>query len=203
MTGWGMDANPFRPLGATGVDVLMVSDYAQLSPISLDELQSYTACHLVAWSMGVWVAGYLLQNQHNIFTTRIAIGGTLDPVHNAKGIPPESYDAIAGAFSKEALEAFYRSMFTNQQEVALFEQNKPSRATDNLLAELTGFASHYATAGSAPDIFTHKVITSRDRVFPLKNQVRSWGRKNATTLKLSHFPFYTLGDWNAVLQITD
>ncbi len=206
MTGWGMSAHPFVPVAAGGVDVLMVSNYTNLGPLPeklFEQLQGYTTCHLVAWSMGVWMSGYLLKEFDEIFTLKMAIGGTLNPVHKTQGIPPLSYDAIAGNFTATTLEAFYSSMFTDEEEKQLFFKHQPPRIMDKLLTELNGFKEHYTNHKAAPDIFTHKIITSRDRVFPCKNQIRAWGKKHSTILKLPHFPFYALGNWNALLQLAD
>lgn len=202
MTGWGMDSLPFTSIPANGFDILMVSDYRDLDPVNIELLNNYEQCHLVAWSMGVWVAGHLLHDVQNHFSTRTAIGGTLDPIHPTTGIPPKDYDFLLHNFTQELLHDFQLSMFTNQNEAQRFFHNRPERHLDNLLSELGAFKEHSLIHGASADIFTQKIVTSRDRVFPFKNQLRAWGKKESKTLKLPHFPFYTVSGWEALVNGT-
>lgn len=202
MTGWGMDPLPFSSIQNDSFDILMLSDYQHLEPVDMELLSQYEQCHLVAWSMGVWVAGHLLHQVQDRFTTRTAIGGTLDPVHATAGIPPEAYDFILQNFTQNLLNDFHQSMFTDEKEARRFFNNRPDRTLDDLLAELGAFKEHYLTYGPSADIFTQKIVTSRDRVFPFKNQLRAWGKKESTILKLPHFPFYALSGWEALVDGT-
>lgn len=194
-----MDKQPFMDIPADGLDVLMCYDYRELSPVSLEQLANYKKIHLVAWSMGVWVAGHLLDGLHGRFDHLIAIGGTLAPVHSEMGIPGESYGAIEADLSDTTLEAFQRSMFTEQDECDRFLKNRPQRDIEELHAELTAFRHKTQNMGPASDIFTTRLVTSRDRVFPLRNQLRAWGKENSTVIKLPHFPFYAYSGWRALL----
>ena len=200
MTGWGMDPLPFSSIPADNVDILMVSDYQHLEPVNMELLGNYEQCHLVAWSMGVWVAGHLLHEVQDDFTTRTAIGGTLDPIHPTTGIPPEAYDFILQNFTQNQLNDFHLSMFTDQEQAQRFFDNRPDRTLDDVLTELGAFKEHNLIHGAATDIFTQKIVTSRDRVFPFKNQLRAWGKKESDTLKLPHFPFYTLSGWETFIN---
>lgn len=200
MTGWGMDPLPFSSILNDSFDILMLSDYQHLEPVNMELLGNYEQCHLVAWSMGVWVAGHLLHDVQDHFTTRTAIGGTLDPIHPTTGIPPEAYDFILQNFTQELLNDFHLSMFTDQEEAQRFFDNRPDRKLDDLLSELGAFKEHYLTYGASADIFTQKIVTSRDRVFPFKNQLRAWGKKESKILKLPHFPFYALRGWEALVD---
>ena len=200
MTGWGMDPSPFFSIPNDRFDLLMLSDYQHLEPVNMELLGNYEQCHLVAWSMGVWAAGHLLHELQDHFTTRTAIGGTLDPIHPTTGIPPEAYDFILENFTQNMVNDFHLSMFTDQKEAQRFFDNRPDRTLDDLLSELGAFKEHYFTYGAAADIFTKKIVTSRDRVFPFKNQLRAWGKKESTIVKLPHFPFYAMSGWEALVD---
>ncbi len=50
--GWGSDENLFRRTVAEGYDCLLCFDYSLLD--------GYREIRLLAWSMGVWVAGQIL-----------------------------------------------------------------------------------------------------------------------------------------------
>ena len=111
LAGWGMDPAPFQALPTGDCDLYMIYDYRQLGPISLEPFAGYARLHLIAWSMGVWVAAHLLADQTTAFASCTAIGGTLTPVDKQLGIPPEIYADMADNFNQETLESFYRNMF--------------------------------------------------------------------------------------------
>ncbi len=92
--GWGMDPTPFAGIPAAGTDVWMVYDYRELSPVDLARFAAYEQLHLIAWSMGVWVAGHLFADPRASLTSLTAIGGTLRPIDQQQGIPPTSYNGI-------------------------------------------------------------------------------------------------------------
>lgn len=196
MTGWGMDQHPFASIPTQKYDIFLVYDYRNIDSYLLPDKKNYDKIHLIAWSMGVWVAAHCLHSVQDIFTTRMAIGGTLDPIHNELGIPHSSYDSILHNLSLEELEKFYGSMFTDQTETQRFLSSRPQRDFKDIYQELQAFKDHYQAAGTALDMYTHKIITSRDRIFPLKNQIRSWGKQVAQKEKVPHFPFFTYGSWD-------
>ncbi len=199
LAGWGMDTHPFADIPAEGYDILSIYDYRDIELPPLPEKTDYKRMHLLAWSMGVWVGAHCFQTIQNIFSTRTAIGGTLDPIHDELGIPLGIYDAVLCNLCPEELEKFYQSMFTDKTEFKRFMDNRPQREFEDIRQELQAFKEHYFSQGTGPDIYTRKIITSRDRVFPLKNQIRSWGKGVAEMEKLPHFPFYSCGTWHDLL----
>ncbi len=199
MNGWGMDPLPFTPLTSLRHDLLMVDDYRVLEPLPLQELQGYEQLHLVAWSMGVWMAAHILQHQTALFTSSTAIGGTLTPIDDKRGIPRESYTSIIDNFTPEALDGFYHSMFDDDSNIHQFMGNRPHRSSVALHKELICFKQQVEHYGPGKDIYSHKIITGRDRVFPARNQLRAWGKKNSTLTNWPHFPFYQFADWSEIV----
>ncbi|PIE59644.1 MAG: hypothetical protein CSA32_02985 [Desulfobulbus propionicus] len=200
LAGWGMDSTPFADIPGQGLDVLMLYDYRELLPVPTELLKGYGKVYLLAWSMGVWVAGHLFAGQQDFFSRCIAIGGTLEPIHQEKGIPPESYNSIETAPEVRGLDDFYRSMFTDDNQTDRFLNSKPQRSINEVYMELHLFKERCLRLGPAADIFTTKLVTSRDRVFPLRNQLRAWGRKKCIVHKLPHFPFYACTGWRALIS---
>lgn len=90
--GWGMDHTRFAGWPCGTYDVLEVHDFAQ--PSALPEISGYVRIHLVAWSLGVWVAAKCLEEitESHPFCTRLAMNGTLNPIDAQDGIPPEIFD---------------------------------------------------------------------------------------------------------------
>ncbi len=219
--GWGMCPEPFQDIPAGSFDVLMIYDYrrielGELNNISksLQEQTRYQKIHLLAWSMGVWVAASLLA-QKNFpqlrlaefrlaefrLASAIAIGGTCHPIHDKLGLPEQNFNDMAEQLSPTRVEAFQDSMFTDQQEAQRFSTSfqKGNRSVKGLQQELLALARASASQQIPPDIYTSKIITGRDRIFPARNQVRAWGRKECRTLSLPHFPFYHWPNWAAMI----
>lgn len=196
--GWGMDPSPFAGIPFGAVDVLMAWDYRSPDTVPLDTLEGYQSVHLVAWSMGVWVAAKAFRQTAGAFTTRTAIAGTLDPIHDRWGLPVSAYDDMADTFTPSRLAGFYQSMFDNDSDHQRFLGNKPGRTNSELAKELIALRTAYARAGTAPNLFTHVLLTSRDLVFPVRNQIRSWKGTPTTRMDWPHFPFYTLASWQVL-----
>ena len=198
-SGWGMDPHPFLSLPNGDCDLYMLYDYRQLRPVSLEQFAGYARLHLVAWSMGVWVAAHLLADQADSFVSRTAIGGTLTPVDKQCGLPPESFAAMVDNFSEETLASFYRAMFDSKEQLDLFLANRPLREMADLRDEMVAFRNWSSQYGPGRDIFTQKIITSRDRIFPGRNQMRAWGKGNGEVRNWPHFPFTLLTSWRELL----
>jgi biotin synthesis protein BioG len=199
--GWGMDPEPFRTFAPQGHDLLLVYDYRELNePEPAAFLpQGYQHLALLAWSMGVWVAGHLLAGYRQRFGTAVAVNGTLTPIDDQAGIPAQVYAKMLATFSPQALLAFYRSMFVDQAGLDLFLASRPHRPVEEIRAELAALRSHYLERGPAPDIYARKLVGSRDRVFAARAQVRCWGRDGCHTFRGPHSPFYELG-WPDLLK---
>jgi biotin synthesis protein BioG len=69
--------------------------------------------------------------------------------------------------------------------------NRPERSLASVREELTCLRDHVGNCGEVPDIFDRRIVTTRDRIFPSRNQVRSWGKQKCRLKKWPHFPFYS------------
>ena len=200
-SGWGMDPEPFRFLPATGLDLCLVHDYRQPTPLDLQPLASYRRLHRLGWSMGVWMAAHLLAEAAARFASRIAIAGTLTPIDARCGLPPNSYAAMIDGFGPEVLETFYRNMFDDAAHFDRFLASRPRRPMAELRDEMAAFRDTVLGSGPVTDLYTRKIVTSRDRIFAGRNQLRAWGKETATVRNWPHFPFYLLTDWRDLLRL--
>jgi len=200
-SGWGMDPTPFRDLAAADLDCCMVFDYRELQPVDFDVLAGYERLHLVAWSMGVWMAGHLLADQADLFASATALGGTLLPVDRQRGIPPDSYAAMLDRFGPAVLAAFHRDMFDDQDHLTRFLAQRPQRTLADLRDEMAANRDAFLRSGPGRDIYSRVLITSRDRIFSGRNQGRAWGKGRGTLTTWPHFPFYHLADWRELLTM--
>ena len=199
-SGWGMDAQPFRFLPASSCDVCLVHDYRQLQPLDLEPLADYRQCHLLAWSMGVWVAAHLLGDRAGSFTSRTALAGTLSPIDAGRGLPPDSYASMVDTFGQEVLDTFYANMFDDPAQLSRFLATRPGRPLPELREEMVAFRSAVLAADPVRDIYTKKIVTSRDRIFTGRNQLRAWGRDTVAVRAWPHFPFFQFVDWQDLLS---
>ncbi len=190
--GWGMDPAPFADISLPGHDLLLIYDYSQLERTVPSEMAGnrYDQLHLVAWSMGVWAAATVLDRGAAGFASTLAVNGTLTPIDDTRGLGTAVYDTMIHNLTPDTLHAFYDSMFAVSSEAARFRACRPHRCREDLRRELISLRDAYREFGPAPDIFTRKLVSSRDRVFPARNQLRAWGRENCILVKTGHFPFY-------------
>jgi hypothetical protein len=175
---------------------------------NFQEKAPYRKIHLLAWSMGVWAASMLFAKtifSASDFASKIAIGGTCHPVHDKLGIPARNFTDMAERLSPAGVEAFQRSMFADEQEAKRFASSfrqgglSVAELQQELLALATAYTA-YKIQPDVPDMYTNKIVTGRDRIFPARNQIRAWGRKQCRTLSLPHFPFYHWPSWSAMLE---
>lgn len=196
MSGWGMGPEPFAEVNFGLAEVLMVFDYRSMDSSELFKLLPESNLHLLAWSMGVWAAAWLSQHDPRFaalrFNSSTALGGTLCPIDDRCGIPVKGFEEMLGGFSQAVLENFYRSMFDCEEKKERFLRCKPDRPAEELREELNCLYNlcRSGSGGNLPDIYSRRIVTARDRIFPARNQVRAWGKENCASLVLPHCPFY-------------
>lgn len=83
--GWGSDENLFRRTVAEGYDCLLCFDYRTLE-FDYSLLDGYREIRLLAWSMGVWVAGQILSEHTYPWEMKLAVNGTPFPIDDRRGI---------------------------------------------------------------------------------------------------------------------
>lgn len=202
VAGWGMDPTPFEFLGSRAWDVLLLYDHRELA--APPEVEAALAAHdrvvLLAWSMGVWVAARVFGGCRDAFAAAIALCGTLTPIDARRGTPPEACDSLAADLTPSALHRFHAGMFSDAGEATRFLRHAPRRALPGLLEELLALRSAYARLGEARDIYSRRLIASRDVVVPARNQMRAWNKGPHTLLRAPHFPFYRWTTWDDLLR---
>ena len=201
LSGWGMDPSPFISIPVHNHDLFMIYDYTKVDIPHIEEItKMYSSTHLVAWSMGVWIAGKYFTSLKDRFTSATAVNGTLMPIDDNYGIPAKAFDVMINEFSPDVLEQFYCDMFDQPDEIDRFLGSKPTRSLESIANELKFLQHNYAEQGPGDDIFTRKIVGTRDRIFMARSQQKSWGKENCVRVKAGHFPFY---DWPSWDQIVD
>ena len=193
MAGWSMGPEPFRNCIFPKSDLFLCYDYRDLSLPDLSWLPEYEQVDLLAWSMGVWVAAVTLAHIQDCFTSATALAGTLYPIDDRRGIPVAAYEKMEHSLTATDLENFHLSMFDNPEEAQGFLRNRPDRSQASVREELRCLRDHVRATAVPEDIFSRRIVTTRDRIFPPRNQIRAWGRGLYEQHTWPHCPFYRKG----------
>ena len=172
-------------------DVWVVSDYRELS--FPEDLDAFEERHLVAWSLGVWVAS-ALWGERQSFTSTLAINGTPFPIHAEWGIPPAIFEGTLNHLDEEGLCRFDRRMCGDRATLQRYQQF-PARPVEQKAEELRALREAIGRAPMDPcrmAVFWQKaLICQGDRIFPVANQQAYWtGRAEVVTLDAPHLPFF-------------
>lgn len=187
--GWGTDERLLDSLlTAPGADILLCCDYR--SPeFDASLLAPYRSIRLVAWSMGVWVAGRVLAGLPLAWESRVALNGTPFPIDDDRGIPVSVYEGTMRGFSDVVLAKFRRRMCGTAEGLRRFMEHAPQRSVEELGEELR--ALHLAVSHSTPAPVLHwdkAVVGMRDRIFPPANQLAAWqGRAEVLAVDAAHY----------------
>ena len=178
--GWGMDESVVKHLKPEDYDVIMFYDYNSLD-CNID-LANYKEKYLVAWSMGVMTATLFDFG----YKSKTAVNGTLKPVDNEFGIPVKVYDLTLKHLNPEK---FMQNMFLPGEKIP-----EINRDFENQKNELAALKTYKANGNFR---YERLIISSCDKIIPVKNQIRYWGIN--ANLESGHCPFYKFSFWSELL----
>lgn len=204
MCGWGCDELPFLKIKSEEYDVLMCYDYRDLSQVQKlkEELKAYQECHLIAWSLGVFVSALLFKNDSNLFTSRLAINGSLSPIDAEQGIPPVIFQGTLNSLNEKGRDKFFMRMCGGRTDYASFMEHQPQRLVEEQKEELICLQNMILKQPVTWDIFDKVLLSFRDMIFPFKNLEKAWENKtDKLVIDLPHFCFYHLGNWDEILKV--
>jgi len=196
--GWGMDHHRFETWPCRTYDLLAVHDYTHLE--ALPDLSAYSKVHLVAWSLGVWAAAKVLEWSSIAarLSSALAINGTLTPIHPQEGISPEVFSGTIGNWSDDRAREKFGIRVSGTTE------SFSRRSTESQVEELMALHRILSTARPPANIFTHALISSRDRIFPPAALRSFWSKHPAVRMlekPFLHDPFVSLNTWEEVLAL--
>jgi biotin synthesis protein BioG len=199
--GWGMDARPFRGILSESSDILVLFGYHQHSDNSMlaDVCSHYTRCDVLAWSLGVVIAGHWCSSSAVSVSRVVALNGTPYPAHDKKGIPHERFNGTLDQLSKTSLQQFYRRMCHNKETLSHFLQSAPMRKGDDLYCELDFLRKQLPAPESC---FTGAIVSSHDRIIPPENQRYCWREAGIPyrDIDAPHFLFDGITHWEELLN---
>lgn len=201
--GWSTPPEIFGSLAVEeGTDLWICYDYRDLT--IAEDFSGYQEIHLVAWSLGVWVATAILSGRQGAtlrtkLKTALAINGTPQPIDDTRGIPAAIFRGTLDHINQEGMKRFNRRMCGSRETLAHYE-SIPARPLDEIREELQ---SLYLLIMETPPtslvttLWTHALISAADRIFPAENQRNYWsGQCPVAEINAPHYPFYLWKHWN-------
>lgn len=176
-SGWGGEETLFHSYKPVCADWLFCDDYQSLD-FDPNILAGYEDITVVAWSLGVWAAGFVLENVQAPFGKKIAINGTMKPVDDVYGIPEKIFKGTLEHLDEVTLGKFRRRMCGSATILEKFISHGLQRSVSELKDELD-FLYHTVKENPTPDFkWTEALSGAVDLIFPIKNQQAFWSKSN-------------------------
>lgn len=172
--GWGADEHLFSHIRPVNCDWMLCYDYR--SPeFNVGLLSDYRDITLIAWSMGVWMAGEVIRQYPTLPVTHsTAINGTPFPIDEQRGIAPSVFNGTLQNLSPQNLHKFQRRMCGTTEAHRAFLRIAPQRPIEELGEELAAIQQRYTPSSEPPFTWKRAVIGTEDRIFLPDNQRRAW-----------------------------
>lgn len=184
--GWGSDEHLFARPTFPDCDYMLCFDYRNLD-FDYSLLEDYREIRLLAWSMGVWVAGKIFEGRTYPWGGRLAVNGTLSPIDDRLGIPEAIFRGTLDNFSPSVLTRFRRRICGSVQGVKLFLDHAPYRTVDSLHQELA-YLYEIVQENEVPSFHWDKALVgSEDKIFPAVAQQNAWDKVPVQVLPVEHY----------------
>jgi pimeloyl-[acyl-carrier protein] methyl ester esterase len=195
--GWGTDENMFVPLCTDDFDFIMFYNYSADEALVLPETKTYDKITLIAWSLGVWAAEYLISKTGIVPDLSIAVNGTPLPVDDQFGIPLNVFEGTLNNITEENIEKFYLRVFGDKRTYLLNIDRVPRRTLKSLHDELRWMYNRIMEQNEPCFKWTYSVISEKDRVFPEKNLRNYWFKDKDTKPIVLPLPHYFFHKWSS------
>ncbi|HBO38763.1 MAG TPA: DUF452 domain-containing protein [Pasteurellaceae bacterium] len=197
--GWGTPVSAVSHLELPAdYNLLICYDYRDLS---LDfDFSRYDKIRVVAWSMGVWAADYIMRDIPLVSAT--AVNGTGFPSHDQYGIPCDIFKGTLDGLNEATRVKFERRMCGDKSIFMQYQQLSNPRSFSDVQAELAAIYQRLAIINKKATIpWTRAFISMQDRIFPAENQQNYW--QNICEIKAlegAHYPFLQFSRWEELWQ---
>lgn len=139
--GWGGDRSFFSENESgfpQDTDLMLCSHYADLD-FDGTKLECYSRIEVLAWSLGVWVAGKVFSVRPDLLDKvelGIAFNGSPIPVHEYFGISPTVFEATWKGLTENSWKKFVMRMCGSVRERERYAERVSSRTLEDLREEL-------------------------------------------------------------------
>ena len=177
LAGWSTSPELFRHLEVPEqTDLWIAYDYRTLG--FEETFAPYKEVHLVAWSLGVWVATRLWAGKRS-FTTATALNGTPFPMHDTLGIPTAIFEGTLHHISEEGMRRFNRRMCGDKETFNRYSELSP-RPLEEIKEELESLYNQILPEkleSADPRIsafWDQAILSTEDKIFPATNLRNYW-----------------------------
>ncbi len=200
-TGWGMKPLSTGHLGSSNHDLLVIYDYTNMDFPEADTIKNYTDITVVAWSMGVMAASYVMGENLLKPTKTIAINGTAIPVSDQYGIPSALYFATINTLSESTLKKFLTRMCGSKSVYDQFMQQHMLSDIEDLKRELVAIEQHQKRIFTP--MWDYAILGKKDFIFSFENMEYFWKDKAKQCIITDdvHYPFFQWGNWKELVDL--
>ncbi len=195
--GWGAGPGIVEHIRPAGCDVLCLSDYRSIEPLSRNDMTGYSRVVVAGWSFGVWAAEQALCDlpPEMLPDSAVAFCGSPFPVDRRYGIDPRRMAVTLRGFRAGGMDEFLRRTYGVWYDH--LAPQFPVRPVAELIDELEILAVESQRPYSPSIAWDRAVIGAGDEIFPRENLENYW-LERAEVLPLPHYPF---GDETAITRM--
>ena len=200
--GWGMDSSAIAHLEPNNFDVIEFNDYQDLEFNPLD-YSNYQNIYVVAWSLGVWAASFILEHSNLTIKKAIAINGTQNPIDTKEGIDPAIFKGTIEGWNEKNKTRFLMRTMGGKSEFDTHISKLGIRPIENQKTELESIYKHVENNPDKVYNFRFKtaLIGNQDAIFTPENQEQHWASKtNFHNMEMPHYPFLKFKDWDTIIK---
>lgn len=198
-----MDENLFTPLCSDDFDSILFYNYSANEALVLPEPKTYKSVILIGWSIGVWAAEYLSSKTGINPDLTIAVNGTPLPADDRYGIPQKIFEGTLNNICERNMNKFYFRMFGDKTTFVKYKDRLPQRTNKSLCDELRWLYNRTMEQMESVINWDYAVISSNDRVFPVKNLTDYWTKQVKTNQIILPLPHYLFHKWNSFKEFVD
>ncbi|MDH2923846.1 biotin synthesis protein BioG [Nicoletella semolina] len=179
-------------------DLLICYNYAEMN---LDfDFSVYDAVHLVAWSMGVWVAERVMQSIP--IKTATAVNGTGFPIDDRFGIPCDIFTGTLANLDNITRSKFEFRMCGSKENFNQYQRLVNPRTLADIRQELAILYERIKSDRRTDLInWSNAIISRQDRIFNPCNQLNYWKQRSSVQLTDGeHYLFPQFTSWKQLWQ---
>lgn len=196
--GWGFDERCIRHISSQSHDVVAVYDYRSLD-FDQSITNGYDEVVVVAWSFGVWAAGWLMEQGLLRANHAYAINGTLNPVNDSEGIPTAIFEGTVSNLTEATMKKFMMRICGGARGYAELAALMPRRQFEEQKEELILLGEYFQKWPLAKqDTWLSATIATEDLIFPYQNMKNHW-RDRVTTISGAHLCFGKVASWGEMI----
>lgn len=198
--GWGSDENVYVPLCNDDFDFILFYNYSADDPLILPETKKYNRIILIALSLGVWAAEYLLPKTGIKPDLAIAVNGTPLPSDDRYGIPVKIIEGTLNNITGDNVSKFYLRMFGSKKVFRANEGRIPRRSLKSLHDELRWLYNRIMEQKEPGFKWDYAITSASDRVYPSERLEAYWQTQHNTRHIIVPLPHYFFHKWNSFTE---